>query len=342
MLTQYKVLIRIGLWIAAIALAAYNTGCSGNCSHNGRSAGSKTQHIPEQSVAFPQPNADSLIEYVRRQLAFGPRIPGTESHRRCLLWLTAQLARYADTVYEQHFIASVYGKQYPCVNILARLYPSRADRVLICAHWDSRPYADEDPLPSNRNRPVPGANDGGSGVAVVLELARLLSLTPPHGVGVDIALFDAEDMGASSDETMFCLGSKHFAQNFPFPIRPRYAILFDLVGDHHAVFPIEENSHTSAAALVERLWKLGALYGNGHFTDRIAGSIVDDHLPLISVGIPSINIIDQELVGNRSSVERRRYWHTTNDDLDNISGETMSSVARVVLALLYSDNPVPL
>lgn len=171
---------------------------------------------------------------------------------------------------------------------------------------------------------------------------RLLRQQPPHGIGVDVVFFDAEDMGAPSDAAMFCLGSKYFAANFPLPLRPRYGILFDLVGDHQARFFIEETSQQAAPSLVERLWKLGRLYGNGTFVEQRGGSVVDDHHALIELGIPTVDIIDLELVGNQSPIERRRYWHTRMDDMRNISGQTLQSVATVVLALLYSDTPFPL
>ncbi len=296
----------------------------------------------QQRPTPPAPDASRMVSLVEAQLACGPRVPGTQSHDSCRRLLVAQLRPWVDTVFEQQFVTAVYGKNYRCTNILARLFPARVHRVLLCAHWDSRPRADEDPTPSNRSKPIPGANDGASGVAVVLELVRLLHQHPPRDVGIDVAFFDAEDMGAASDEEMFCLGSKHFAQNFPFPIRPRYGILFDLVGDIQAQFPMEYNSYRAAESLVERLWRIGSIYGAGRFVQTVSGSVVDDHLPLIESGIPTVNIIDLELVGNRSPIARRRYWHTLADDMRNISGETLSSVARVVLSLLYSDSPFPL
>lgn len=330
------------LLIAALSLAiAASAGCNGSC----RSPRADTYHtdstINEKRARIPEPDRELLLGYIRQQLRWGPRVPGTTAHDSCRRWLVAQLRQWSDTVFEQPFRASVYGRQYTCTNIVARLFPDRTDRVLLCAHWDSRPTADEDPIPTNRTKPVPGANDGASGVAVVLELVRLLRQQPPADVGVDIVLFDAEDMGARTDEAMFCLGSKYFASNLPLPIEPRYGILFDLVGDRDAQFPIEYNSQRAAPALVERLWKLGRLYTRGRFIERVGGTVVDDHLALIEAGIPTVDIIDIELVGNTSPIERRRYWHTLNDDERNISGDTLSDVVRVVLALLYSDSPFP-
>ena len=325
----------------AVALAlVLAIGCNGNFGQNQHVK--QTPSADQQRLEPPRPNGERLVEYVRTQLSWGPRVPGTPAHDSCRRWLIAQLRASADTVFEQRFEVTVYGKRYACTNILARLFPSRMNRVLLCAHWDSRPTADEDPIRSNRSKPIPGANDGASGVAVVLELVRLLRQQPPGDVGIDVALFDAEDMGAPSDETMFCLGSKQLVRDFPFPNRPRYGILFDLVGDQEAKFPIEYNSQTAAEPLVARLWNLGALYGGGHFVQQVGGSVVDDHLSLIEFGIPTANIIDIELVGNRAANQRRRYWHTLADDLRNISGATMSSVVRVVLALLYSETPFPL
>lgn len=313
-------------------------GCN-SCNQTRTPPQQQGQYTPAQA---PQPDAERLYRSVALQLQWGSRVPGTAAHDSCRHWIIEQLKFHADTVFEQPFTASVYGKQYPCTNIIARLFPQQRDRILLCAHWDSRPWADEDPIPENRTYPVPGANDGASGVAVVLEIARLLREHPPEGIGVDVVLFDAEDMGASSDATMFCLGSKYFAAKFPLPMRPRYGILFDLVGDHQARFFIEETSQRAAPALVARLWKLGRLLGNGTFVEQSGGSVVDDHHALIELGIPTVAIIDLELVGNHSPIERRRYWHTRADDIQNISGLTLRSVATVVLALLYSDTPFPL
>jgi hypothetical protein len=313
-------------------------GCNG--SH--RTANLSGQHSQSHDISFPEPQADRLLELVAKQLQWGPRVPGTSAHDSCRRWIIEQLKICSDTVFEQPFTASVYGKRYACTNIIARLFPSRHDRILLCAHWDSRPTADEDSNARNRTLPIPGANDGASGVAVVLEIARLVYAHPPKTVGVDIVLFDAEDMGAPSDAAMFCLGSKYFAAHFPLPVRPLAGILFDLVGDHQARFLIEETSQQAAPTLVERLWKLGRLYARDYFVEKVGGSIVDDHHALIDIGIPTVDIIDIELVGNHSPIERRRYWHTRADDMRNISGYTLRSVATVVLALLYSDAPFPL
>lgn len=323
-----------------VAVGIILHGCTGSC-QNHRS-NTPIQPSPQQNTPHGEPNEKQLLDFVHAQLRWGPRVPGTPAHDSCRRWLVETLKRLADTVFVQHFIATVYGREYPCSNIVARLYPDRTNRVLLCAHWDSRPTADEDPIPINRTKPVPGANDGASGVAVVLEIARLLRQHPPAAVGIDIAFFDAEDMGAPTDEAMFCLGSKYFASNFSLPVRPRYAILFDLVGDHNAQFLIEQTSHQVAPTLVERIWSIARIYGNGRFVQRIGGSVIDDHLPLIEIGIPTVNIIDLELVGNVSKIERRRYWHTTHDNIENISSATLASVARVVLTLLYSDSPFPL
>lgn len=333
------------MWLLVLGLVVILAGVELGCTKSYQQS-QRAQRVEgksnSSSIEPPLPSSERLLGYVQTQLSWGPRVPGTAAHDSCRRWLVTELRRWTDTVFEQPFQANVYGKSYQCTNILARLYPERPDRVLLCAHWDSRPVADEDPVLSHRTRPIPGANDGASGVAVLLELVRLLRENPLERIGIDIVLFDAEDMGARSDEAMFCLGSKHFARTMPFPVRPRYGILFDLVGDRDARFPIEYNSMAAAAPVVTRLWQLGARYGGGHFVQQIGGSVVDDHLPLIEIGIPTVDIIDIELVGNRAADERRRYWHTLSDDMRNISGETMSSVARVVLALLYSDSPLPL
>jgi len=296
------------------------------------------QKYQQNSVVIPEFNGNNALGYCKTQVEFGPRVPNTKVHAACLAFIVETLTSFADTVIQQKTIQTVYNKQWSLTNVVAQFNPKAENRVMLCAHWDSRPRSDEDSVKANFNKGIPGANDGASGVGILLELARLLHTQKPD-IGVDLVFFDGEDIGYSSDGENFCIGSKYFAKNFPLPIKPRYAILLDLVGDKEAQFFIEQASMRSAFAVVDRVWSLGKLYGNGMFIQQEGGEITDDHRSLIDVGIPAIDIIDMELVGNRSSNPRRRYWHTQYDTMDNLSPETLGSVGTVLTHLIYN-NPI--
>lgn len=295
------------------------------------------QKYQQNSVVIPEFNGNSAFEFCKKQVDFGPRVPNTKEHDACKAWLLEKLTNFADTVITQNTIQTVYNKKWNLINIVAQFNPHAENRVMLCAHWDSRPRSDEDSIKANFDKGIPGANDGASGVGVLLELARLLHSQKPD-VGVDLVLFDGEDIGYSTDGDNFCIGSKYFAKNLPVP-KPRYAILLDLVGDKEAQFLVEQTSMQSAFAVVDKVWALGKLYGNGEFVLQQGGAITDDHIPLIEAGIPTIDIIDMELVGNRSSNPRRRYWHTQYDTMENISPVTLSSVSTVLTHLLFN-NPI--
>ncbi len=287
----------------------------------------------DSAIFIPSFSGDSAYRWVQAQLAFGPRNPGSISHRQCRDFLLSQLQRWADTAWLQHFTWEIDGKLYHLSNIIARFQPTQPRRIWFTTHWDTRPYADEDPNPLNRQLPIPGANDGASGVAVLLELARILAQFPPN-VGIDIILFDAEDMGTSDDLERFCIGSQYFAGTLPFG-KPQYAINVDMVGDLEAQFLMEENSVRAAPALVQRLWQIGQRLAPQHFLLESGPPVFDDHVRLIAAGIPAINIIDQKLIGHQDSNPRRHYWHTLADTIDNISAETLAAVGQTLVELIY-------
>jgi glutaminyl-peptide cyclotransferase len=293
---------------------------------------------PPSAVVVPEFNADNAYDIIAKQVAFGSRVPNSKAHNDCRAYLVAELGKYCDTVIEQKTTQNVYNTAWKLTNIIGQINPKATQRVMLCAHWDSRPRSDEDTIPANKNKGIPGANDGASGVGILVEIARVLSSTPQN-VGVDIVLFDGEDIGYSTDAENFCIGSKYFAQNFPLVTKPRYAILLDLVGDTEAQFFIEQQSYQSAQAVVERVWTLGKEHGGGMFVNQMGGAITDDHVQLIRAGIPAIDIIDMELVGNSSTNPRRKYWHTQNDNMENISKNTLNNVGTVLLNLLYN-NPI--
>lgn len=277
---------------------------------------------------------DSALADVARQLEFGPRVPGTEAHARCGEWLADRLRALGMEVTEQKATLTTFdGTKIPMRNIFASVNPEAEDRTLLLAHWDSRPWADNDPDPTKHKEPVPAANDGASGVAVLLELARVLA-TSGTSRGIDILLCDAEDWGTEGDDDSWALGTRYFAEH---PIKegytPSQAILVDMVGARDAVFPREYFSQRSAPSLVDRIWATADALGYGElFPNRIGSAVNDDHVELLKAGIPAIDIIDY-----REGSGFFPYWHTAGDTLDKISPETLEAVGRILEQFLNEE-----
>jgi len=283
-----------------------------------------------EAHVIPRFDGERAFEYLRKQVEFGSRVPNTPPHQRCAAFLRDELLALADTVIIQPFTHRAYdGSTLYLSNIVASWNVKAQRRILLCAHWDSRPYADQDPNPANRTKPVPGANDGASGVAVLLEIAHHLKSQPPP-VGVDIVLFDGEDYGRASDLDNFLLGSKYFARRRPSYINPEFGILLDMVGDAQLEIPKERYSVELAPDIVELVWSVARDIGSTVFIDAAGDDIYDDHLPLNQAGIKTINIIDFAYP-DRS----HRYWHTLEDTPDKCSPESLEEVGSVLLHVLY-------
>lgn len=276
---------------------------------------------PDRSAATPHPfDQDRAFRDLVKQCDFGPRVPNTRAHARCADWLVAQLRPLADSVTRQQFTAEVDGERLRLTNLIATFNPKGKDHVLLCAHWDSRPRAERDRDPAKRSQPILGANDGASGVAVLLELARVFKARPPKQK-VTLVLFDGEDYGTTID-TMF-LGSRYFAQRYSEPA-PNWAVLLDMVGDKHLRLPQERISLQRAPAVVKRLWDAAQRAGSTAFTPKPGPSVLDDHVELLDRGIPCINIIDFTYP----------HWHTSADTPDKCSAESLGQVGRAVLEAL--------
>jgi Zn-dependent M28 family amino/carboxypeptidase len=270
------------------------------------------------------------------QLEFGPRVPGTRAHRRCADWLAEQLrvsVEHAEDVRRQSFFhipppppgadSSAGVDTLAHWNIIATFKPEAPDRLMLCAHWDSRRWADEDPDTSRRRDPVPGANDGASGVAVLLEMARMMSAVPPP-IGVDIVLFDAEDQGTPNRLDEFLIGSRWFAsraRNY----RPMAVVLLDMIGDRDLIIPRERYSDSLAPALTNLVWETASRLGLEAFTDSVGAAVIDDHLPFLFRAIPAVDIIDFDYA----------YWHTVDDTADKVSAQSLATVGHLVTELVY-------
>ncbi len=294
-------------------------------------------NFKDRGREVPDFNADSAYHFVERQLGFGPRNPGSEGHRLTKDYLLNKLRQYAGqkNVFAQEFTHKGYGGEtLKLTNIIAAFNPGNRDRVMLCAHWDTRPRADKDSL--NTDKPIPGADDGASGVAVLLELARLMSNKHP-GVGIDIILFDGEDYGREGSLERYFLGSRYWSNNPPVQgYNPRFGILLDMVGGKSALFPKEKYSLQYAPALVNEIWSIAAEKGYGDiFIDREGVFISDDHVVINRiVGIPTIDIIHHK--PDSEQLQFASYWHTHKDNLKIIDRKTLEAVGVVMAELMFN------
>jgi len=284
---------------------------------------------PEQALPPKEFDGNAALGYVRTQLDFGPRIPGTAGHRRMAAWLDSLLRTRADTLVVQRWVhRSAAGDSLPLVNFLARFNPAAATRLLFLAHWDTRPRADA-PGSRDSTAPVPGANDGASGVAVLLGMADVLERAPP-GIGVDLLFVDGEDYGDFTTDTDVLLGSRYYAANLPPGPAPRFAILLDMVGDKDLKIQQEGYSLTAAPDLVEKVWALAGRLGyGGIFVAEQGTSLTDDHVPLQQAGIRAIDLIDYPW----------EWHHTPDDTLDKVSAASLQVVGDVAMALVRTEKP---
>jgi len=280
-------------------------------------------------------NAENAFKHIQKQLSFGPRVPNSQSAENCKIYLANELSKFTKYVEIQSFNILINGENLKLNNIIAKFNPNSKKRIILCAHWDTRPWADEDPEPNNHTKPIPGANDGASGVGILLELAAIITqLNLPYGV--DIVLFDGEDYGTSENLENYSLGSQYFASSLQNPEIYKYGILLDLVGDKEAIFKKEKFSILYAEDFTNLVWERALTKNINNFRDEHSTEIIDDHLPLNKVGIKTINIIDAELVGQQSLNPRRKYWHTLKDDISNLSTETLQNVGNLLVDVLYN------
>lgn len=293
------------------------------------------------TMAHPDFDADSAFAFVKAQTDFGPRVPNSAAHQQCADYLKWQLERYCDTVSVQHFRAVAYDKTVlNGQNIMGSFAPEKSLRVLLAAHWDSRHIADFDPIEKNRTLPIDGANDGASGVGVLLEVARQLSIKNPQ-IGVDILFFDAEDYGTPSSENLpgdwWCLGSQHWSKLCKSTgYKAEYGILLDMVGAANATFYHEQFSTFYASDVVSKVWGTANQLGFGsYFLNEASNPITDDHLYVNQLAhLKMVNIIHQD---KSSHTGFPAVWHTQNDNINNIDKTTLAAVGKTVLAVIYNE-----
>jgi peptidase M28-like protein len=263
--------------------------------------------------------------YIEQQVAFGPRIPGSEAHRKMADWLDSLLRQRADTVIVQSWNhVTAKGDKLPLKNFIARFNPSAEKRLLFLAHWDSRPVADS-PRSRDSTKPVQGANDGGSGVGVLLGLADVLKRTPP-AAGVDLLFVDGEDFGDfTKDSADVLIGSRYYGAHQLPGARPLYAVLFDLVADKDLQIYQEGNSLVGAPEVVELVWDTAKDLGyGGYFIASPRHTLIDDHIQLQKAGIRAIDVVDFDYPA----------WHTPDDTIDKVSAASLQIVGDVAVALV--------
>lgn len=291
----------------------------------------------EQGRDVPSFDSERAFGYIVDQVELGPRVPGTEPHRRAVdLYRDHFRSTAGDgAFFVQEFELDVYGETLELFNVIASFGTEYSDRIVLAAHWDTRPRGEEDP--DNPELPIPGADDGASGVGVLMEFANIFA---EHDlpIGVDIILFDGEDYGEEGDLDNYFLGSRYWSQNPPVAgYSPRFGILFDMVGGEGAVFPKEGHSMRFAPSLVNEIWSIADEFGYSDlFIDERGGMIADDHIIVQQyTGIPMINIIHHR-VREDGAVAFPPYWHTQDDDIDIIDTTVLQRVGDVVLELIYN------
>jgi glutaminyl-peptide cyclotransferase len=307
----------------AIVAFAILFGCKGDTTKG--SAAQRSASAATTSTGF---DGNAAYNYAKAQVAFGPRVPGTPAAKQAGDWIIRQMRARADTVIVQSFThTTADGKRLQLRNILARFRPELRERVLYVTHWDSRPISDAPTSTEEEKKmPVPGANDGASGVGLFIALGDVLKKTRPN-VGVDLLFTDGEDYGQfGPPEVDVLLGSKYFASHLPSPdYKPLYGVLWDMIGDKDLRIPYEMNSFQQAPDVVSRVWQTAADLGHGDvFVQESGGFTTDDHIPLLNVGLRVIDVIDLTYAAH----------HTPNDTMDKISAKSLATVGDVATALV--------
>jgi len=338
--------------LAAMLLSVVGSQLT-QCDFGGSNSNSSSTGTPDQpvkpviQVAVPAFNADSAYFFTKKQVDLGPRVPGSAAHKKCSAWIVSEFKRHGLTVIEQKFKAAAYFGSLDAVNIIAQYKPELPNRILLCAHWDSRHIADHDT--KDKDKPILGADDGASGVGMLLEIARLLKSAPAN-TGVDLICFDAEDLGkeseaatengsmmqqATDNSETWCLGSQYWSRNLHQPgYRANFGILLDMIGARGAQFPREGFSSVNAPVIQDKIWMTANELGYGSlFVNKKYGGITDDHVFVMrGTRIPTVDIISMP---NDPPDVFGAYHHTHDDNMDIIDRTVMASVGKVVTTVVY-------
>ena len=308
---------------------------------DGTTTGSTTSVVEKPRVVPPDFNSDSAYSYVKVQADLGPRVPGSKAHTNCVNWMSDKLKSYGAEVVVQNGVVTTFDqKKWSAKNVIASFNTENKSRVLLCAHFDSRPFCDHDSLPANKSKACPGVNDGASGVGVLMEIARNIKAKNPK-VGIDIVMFDLEDYGQPEGSSFppmndsWCVGSQYWSKN---PHKPGYfanfGILLDMVGGKGATFYKEGNSIFFAASTVEKVWNTAANIGySNYFIQEPYGEFTDDHLYVNKLtNIPTVDIISYD----KEDSGFFKYHHKAGDTMDNIDRSTLKAVGQTVMEVIYN------
>jgi len=338
--------ITLGVAVAALAIGGL---------HYYKNADSKVQNIEEtEEVAKVNPvgpsfNADSAYAFTKAQCDFGPRDMNSRGHDLCGEWIVSKFKEYGCKVTTQTATLAGYdGTKLRSRNIMASINPEATTRILLCAHWDSRPWADNDPDSANWRKPILAANDAASGVAVMLELARIIGKSKDEKafnkqLGIDFVCFDAEDWGTpqwadvADNADSWALGAQYWSKNLPQGYEARYGVLLDMVGGVGAKFYREGMSMQYAPEIVKKVWRAAREVGFGsYFPKEDGGVITDDHVPVNQFAkIPTIDIIPYYADCQQSSFGPT--WHTLADNMENIDKNTLKAVGQTLVQVIYKE-----
>jgi len=332
----------ISLFIVPVIICFLLVSC--NNSNKKPVSGDKENKTSGAKVTVSVFNEDSAYNFVKIQTDFGPRVNNTAAHEKCAVWLEQKLKSYTKDVSIQKATVRAYnGTSLNMKNIIASFNKDAPGRIMLCSHWDSRPYADWDEDKSKNRTPIDGANDGASGVGVLLEIARIISLNKIN-MGLDIIFFDAEDYGEPQDDTKkynednWGLGSQYWAKNPHVPnYKAHYGILLDMVGVENANFTKEGFSMEYAPDVMNKVWDAAARIGyGGNFSNAQTNPITDDHYYVNKIsGIPTIDIIHYD---SQTSSGFYKYWHTTKDNLEHIDKRSLKAVGQTLLTVIYEES----
>lgn len=335
--------MKIMVFLSALTLLAF-ASCQVSTAKHSEASEAAPEEARQSAAAEPieaaPVNADSVMSLVEAQCAFGPRVPGTSPHEKCAGWLKGKLEAWCDEVHTQKATLHTFdGKQLNITNLIGVINPQATRRVLLLAHWDCRPWADNDADESKRREPVMGANDAASGTAVLLELARVIHDSPHKPtVGIDLLLADAEDWGDSNTDEhpdSWALGTQYWTAHTHVPdYTAECGILLDMVGASGANFTQEVYSLQAAPELVQRVWNIAQQSGfGGFFRKEMGGMVTDDHVYVNQMGIKCIDIIDMRPGAETGFFDA---WHTTHDTLDRIDPQTLAAVGQTLVNFLFN------
>lgn len=324
---------------AIVSLAIAFSSCKNDESTN-EVIENKPVEVAKPRVVPPAFNSDSAYQYVKYQADLGPRTPGSKAHEKAVAWYEQQFKRFgADVIIQKGNTTTFDGKSWLLKNVIASFNPTVTNRILLCAHFDSRPFCEKETDPKLQQLPCPGVNDGASGVGVLMEVARIIQSKTPQ-IGIDIILFDLEDYGKTNgsfeEVDTWCLGSQYWSKNpHKSDYSARYGILLDMVGAKGATFPKEGLSVFYAPEVVNKVWKAAAVSGvNGYFIDQESGEMTDDHAYINKIAqIPCIDILHYDISKNAFFP----HHHKTTDDLSNIDKKTLHAVGQTLLEVIYNE-----